>query len=149
MLQRDHAATFTSAPPFLGLFHLLTSFRPSLGRRGGGRASGFVLYVVPAGVVVSTHTHTHTHTGAVWTLFAPLQLSCRLVVGCCSRLAPGGSTGPRGRRGCSPAAAAENGGLQYGIRSNNVNEVMHLMQGCHCALLQKLCKMPKSQTLSP
>ena len=25
---------------------------------------------------------------------------------------PGVSTGPRGRRGCSPAAAAENGGLQ-------------------------------------
>ena len=27
---------------------------------------------------------------------------------------PGVSTGPRGRRGCSPAAAAENGGLLYG-----------------------------------
>ena len=27
---------------------------------------------------------------------------------------PGGSTGPRGRRGCSPAAAAENGDLRYG-----------------------------------
>ena len=27
---------------------------------------------------------------------------------------PGVSTGPRGRRGCSPAAAAENGDLRYG-----------------------------------
>jgi len=32
----------------------------------------------------------------------------------CGNFAPGGSTGPRGRRGCSPAAAAENGGLLYG-----------------------------------
>ena len=31
-----------------------------------------------------------------------------------SLCAPGVSTGPRGRRGCSPAAAAENGGLLYG-----------------------------------
>ena len=28
---------------------------------------------------------------------------------------PGVSTGPRGRRGCSPAAAAENGDLYYGL----------------------------------
>ena len=28
-------------------------------------------------------------------------------------------------------------------------EVIHLIQGYHCALLQKLCKMPKSQTLDP
>ena len=27
---------------------------------------------------------------------------------------PGVATGPRRRRGCSPAAAAENGGLRYG-----------------------------------
>ena len=41
------------------------------------------------------------------------------------------------------------GGRKRGspIRSNN--EVIHLIQGCHCALLQKLCKMPKSQTLDP
>ena len=31
----------------------------------------------------------------------------------------------------------------------SINEVIHLIQGCHCALLQKLCKMPKSQTLDP
>ena len=28
---------------------------------------------------------------------------------------PWGVDGPRGRRGCSPAAAAENGGLYYGL----------------------------------
>ena len=31
----------------------------------------------------------------------------------------------------------------------SINEVIHLIQGCHCALLQKVCKMPKSQTLDP
>ena len=41
------------------------------------------------------------------------------------------------------------GGRKRGPLVRSSNEVMHLMQGCHCALLQKLCKIPKSQTLNP
>ena len=41
------------------------------------------------------------------------------------------------------------GGRKRGPLLRSINEVMHLMQGCHCALLQKLCEMPKSQTLNP
>ena len=41
------------------------------------------------------------------------------------------------------------GGRKRGSVLRCINEVIHLIQGCHCALLQKLCKMPKSQTLDP
>ena len=58
---------------------------------------------------------------------------------------PWGVDGPPGATG----VLSGRGGRKRGspIRSNN--EVIHLIQGCHCALLQKLCKMPKSQTLNP
>ena len=58
---------------------------------------------------------------------------------------PWGVDGPPGATG----VLSGRGGRKRGspIRSNN--EVIHLIQGCHCALLQKLCKMPKSQTLDP
>ena len=38
------------------------------------------------------------------------------------------------------------GGRKRGPLVRSSNEVI---QGCHCALLQKLCKIPKSQTLNP
>ena len=41
------------------------------------------------------------------------------------------------------------GGRKRGPLTRSNFEVIHLIQGCHCALLQKLCKMPKSQTLDP
>ena len=41
------------------------------------------------------------------------------------------------------------GGRKRGSLVRSGNEVMHLMQGCHCALLQKLYKLTKSQTLNP
>ena len=41
------------------------------------------------------------------------------------------------------------GGRKRGPLVRSSNEVIHLIQGCHCALLQKLCKLPKSQTLNP
>ena len=52
---------------------------------------------------------------------------------------PWGVDGPPGATG----VLSGRGGRKRGspIRSNN--EVIHLIQGCHCALLQKLCKMPQ------
>ena len=41
------------------------------------------------------------------------------------------------------------GSRKRGSPVRSGNEVIHLIQGCHCALVQKLCKMPKSQTLNP
>ena len=55
-----------------------------------------------------------------------------------SRRAPGGDGGAlRPRR------------PKTGVGIYGMLMVIHLIQGCHCALLQKLCKMPKSQTLNP
>ena len=56
-----------------------------------------------------------------------------------------GVDGPPGATG----VLSGRGGRKRGSVLRCINEVMHLMQGCHCALLQKLCKMPKSQTLNP
>ena len=58
---------------------------------------------------------------------------------------PWGVDGPPGATG----VLSGRGGRKRGPLVRSSNEVMHLMQGCHCALLQKLCKMPKSQTLDP
>jgi len=59
-----------------------------------------------------------------------------------------------GRLGCRRAPGGDGGALRprrpkTGVGIYGINEVIHLIQGCHCALLQKLCKMPKSQTLDP
>ena len=56
-----------------------------------------------------------------------------------------GVDGPPGATG----VLSGRGGRKRGPLTRSNFEVMHLMQGCHCALLQKLCKMPKSQTLDP
>ena len=56
-----------------------------------------------------------------------------------------GVDGPPGATG----VLSGRGGRKRGPLTRSNYEVMHLMQGCHCALLQKLCKMPKSQTLNP
>ena len=58
---------------------------------------------------------------------------------------PWGVDGPPGATG----VLSGRGGRKRGPLTRSSFEVMHLMQGCHCALLQKLCKMPKSQTLNP
>ena len=58
---------------------------------------------------------------------------------------PWGLDGPPGATG----VLSGRGGRKRGPLTRSNFEVMHLMQGCHCALLQKLCKMPKSQTLDP
>ena len=55
-----------------------------------------------------------------------------------------GVDGPPGATG----VLSGRGGRKRGSMLRYVNEVIHLIQGCHCALLQKLCKMPKSQTLN-
>ena len=56
-----------------------------------------------------------------------------------------GVDGPPGATG----VLSGRGGRKRGPLLRSINEVIHLIQGCHCALLQKLCKMPKSQTLNP
>jgi len=56
-----------------------------------------------------------------------------------------GVDGPPGATG----VLSGRGGRKRGSPLRSVNEVIHLIQGCHCALLQKLCKLPKSQTLNP
>ena len=56
-----------------------------------------------------------------------------------------GVDGPPGATG----VLSGRGGRKRGPLTRSNFEVMHLMQGCHCALLQKLCKLPKSQTLDP
>ena len=56
-----------------------------------------------------------------------------------------GLDGPPGATG----VLSGRGGRKRGSPLRSVNEVIHLIQGCHCALLQKLCKLPKSQTLNP
>ena len=58
---------------------------------------------------------------------------------------PWGGDGPPGATG----VLSGRGGRKRGSPVRSSNEVMHLIQGCHCVLLQKLCKMPKSQTLNP
>ena len=55
-----------------------------------------------------------------------------------------GVDGPPGATG----VLSGRGGRKRGPPLRSCNEVIHLIQGCHCALLQKLCKMPKSQTLN-
>ena len=55
-----------------------------------------------------------------------------------------GVDGPPGATG----VLSGRGGRKRGSMLRYV-KVIHLIQGCHCALLQKLCKMPKSQTLNP
>ena len=65
--------------------------------------------VEPAAHTRSTLPREHTHTP---TSEVPRRTSS--VRNLRRPWAPGVSTGPRGRRGCSPAAAAENGGLRYG-----------------------------------
>ena len=62
--------------------------------------------------------------------------------------------GPNVSLGCRRAPGGDGGALRprrakTGVGIYGINEVIHLIQGCHCALLQKLCKMPKSQTLNP
>ena len=56
-----------------------------------------------------------------------------------------GVDGPPGATG----VLSGRGGRKRGPLLRSINEVIHLIQGCHCALLQKLCKMPKAQTLNP
>ena len=56
-----------------------------------------------------------------------------------------GLDGPPGATG----VLSGRGGRKRGPLTRSNFEVIHLIQGCHCALLQKLCKMPKSQTLDP
>ena len=75
--------------------------------------------------------------GAIWPIVQPLGGGRGWLA--VLYAAEGGATGVLSGRGGRKRGSP--------IRSNN--EVIHLIQGCHCALLQKLCKMPKSQTLDP
>ena len=77
--------------------------------------------------------YTHTSRGRVPVLAARRGTVSWVVDG------PPGATGVLSGRG----------GRKRGPLTRSNFEVMHLMQGCHCALLQKLCKMPKSQILNP
>ena len=56
-----------------------------------------------------------------------------------------GLDGPPGATG----VLSGRGGRKRGPLTRSNFEVIHLIQGCHCALLQKLCKLPKSQPLDP
>ena len=65
----------------------------------------------------SSATQVHQqgiHASAHCAYAAGRWQSTAALTGCGGSYAPGGPTGPRGRRGCSPAAAAENGDLELG-----------------------------------
>ena len=64
---------------------------------------------------------------------------------CVVLLGAWGVDGPPGATG----VLSGRGGRKRGPRTRSNFEVIHLIQGCHCALLQRLCKMLKSQTLNP
>ena len=81
---------------------------------------------------------------------ASTQMPTSLVVAAYERrvVSVGRSWGVDGPPGATGVLSGR-GGRKRGPPVRSSNEVIHLIQGCHCALLQKLCKMPKSQTLNP